>query len=167
MRPETSLPTGRRSSSCRSPGSTGEGARIAPHRARRGLTPVAESRKPCGSKGFQRASSSAGRASRCQREGRRFESGLALQQFRAPSRCYAVGLRCVCGLVLTGAAGVPFGAAEVEEVRVRFLLAQSMGVHAECHLGVCVPKRVRDPAGALADGVTRRAGGSVQSTRPE
>ena len=49
-----------------------------------------------------------------------------------------------------GAAGVPFGAAKVEEAEVRLLLAERVRVDAQCQLGVRVPELRGDPSHALA-----------------
>ena len=37
-----------------------------------------------------------------------------------------------------GAAGVPFGAAKIEEFQVCVLFAEGVGVDAKCHFGVLV-----------------------------
>ncbi len=75
-------------------------------------------------------------ATRCQREGRQFESGLVLQQTRAPSRCYAAGLFRFGGRRGLGAAGVPSGAAKIEEADVRFFFLHGVGVDAQGQFGV-------------------------------
>jgi hypothetical protein len=69
-----------------------------------------------------------------------------LQHSRAPSRCYAEGLS-VCGDgTLLGAAGVPFGVAEIEEAEVRFLFPQCVGVESKRQSRVRVTELGRDLA---------------------
>ena len=61
-------------------------------------------------------------------EGRRFEPGLALQGTQASSRSYAQGLFRCDRLFSFGAAGVPFGAAEIEESEICFLFPECVCV---------------------------------------
>ncbi len=96
-----------------------------------------------------------------QAEGRRFEPGLALQHSRAPSRCYAEGLFVGSDRMLLGAAGVPFGVAEIEETQIRFLFAKRVRIDAEGQSGVRVTKLRSDPANAL----TRRQRDLRRDTR--
>ena len=79
-----------------------------------------------------------------QAEGRRFEPGLALQVSRAPSRCYAMGLSACGDGGELGAAGVPFGVAEVE---IGFFFAHGVCVDSEGQLGVCVTESINAYSG--------------------
>ncbi len=74
-----------------------------------------------------------------------------LQHSRAPSRCYAEGLSVGCNRSALGAAGVPSGAAKVEEAEVRLFFPEGVSVDAKGQLGVRVAQLRRDPAHALAE----------------
>jgi hypothetical protein len=56
------------------------------------------------------------------------EPGLVLQHSRAPSRSCAEGLLVGGDRALLGAAGVPFGVAEIEEAQIRLFFSQCVGV---------------------------------------
>jgi len=75
-----------------------------------------------------------------------------LQETRAPSRCCAAGLSRSGGRRKLGAAGVPSGAAEIEESEIRLLLAHGMGVDPEGEGGVRMAELACDPPDALARG---------------
>ena len=72
------------------------------------------------------------------RRGRQFGSGLVLHENRMPSATCAEGIFVGGGRNLPGAAGVPFGAAKVEESEVGFFLAERAGVGSQGQFGVCM-----------------------------
>ena len=80
------------------------------------------------------------------------EPGLALQQIQASSRSYAQGLFGCDSPFLLGAAGVPFGAVEVEKTEIGFLFSECVRVDSKRQLRVRVAKLCRDPANALRRG---------------
>ncbi len=69
-------------------------------------------------------------------EGRGFESLPACQLSHSSSRCCAEGFSHMSNRAALGAAGVPFGAAEVEETQVRLLLAECVRVYVKREGGV-------------------------------